>query len=57
VQSGLVERPAAADREHRRVERGDDGGRPVRVDPLDGDRVNLDRLSDGARDGGEQVAR
>jgi hypothetical protein len=57
VQSGLVERPAAANREHRRVERGDDGGRPVRVDPLDRDRVDVDRLGDGARDGGEQVAR
>ena len=57
VQSGLVERPAAADREHRRVQRGDDGGRPVRVDPLDRDRVDVDRLGDGARDGGEEVAR
>jgi hypothetical protein len=57
VEPRLVERPAAADREHRRVQRGDDGGRPIRVDPLDRDRIDVDRLRDGARDGGEQVAR
>ena len=56
MQPGLVERPAAADRESRRVQGGDDGRRAIGVDPLDGDRVGPDRLGDCARDGGEQVA-